>query len=172
MGKLIPIILLLVGTGAGFGVGTMLAPEPVDCTEFTLDDPEIPEECKAELEAAMAEKEEEEAEETPEVDFVRMNDQFVVPLLEDGVVRALVVLSITLEVDLGASAQMFAIEPKLRDTFLRILFDHANAGGFSGNFTDSHQVEKLRRALLESGQKVAGSTIRDVLILDFLRQEV
>ena len=69
MGKLVPIFLLLIGTGAGCGAGVFLAPEPVECP-----DP-----------AQIAEDEDsgEEADVLP-VEFVRLNDQIVVPVLSDG----------------------------------------------------------------------------------------
>ncbi len=177
MGKLIPIILLLIGTGAGIGVGIALAPEPPDCAALAEAGEELPEDCAEEPAKEEAEDGEEddaegEGDEAAVAEFVRMNDQFVIPVLEDGTVKSLVVLSITLEVEAGASAAMFAIEPKLRDTFLRILFDHANTGGFAGNYTEADRVERLRAAIFEGARKAGGSSITDVLILDLLRQEV
>ena len=62
-------------------------------------------------------------------------------------------------------------EPKLRDAFLRVMFDHANAGGFDGAFTNSNQMDVLRRALREVAQKTIGPTASDVLILDIVRQD-
>lgn len=126
-------------------------------------------ECLADAEAAPEAKEEESEE---AADFVRMNNQFVIPVLDNGVVQSLVVMSITLEVAPGQSAAIFAIEPKLRDELLRVLFDHANAGGFRGGYTQTDRVEDLRRALLERARKTGGGSIRDVLILDLLRQDV
>ena len=172
MGKLLPILLLLVGTGAGFGAGMMLAPPPPVCPEpgEAFEEP-LPDGCVIEDDTD-AEDEEEEPEEEPQVEFVRMNDQFVVPVMGDGIVRSLVVLSITLEVEIGQTAAIFSIEPKIRDAFLRVLFDHANAGGFDGNYTEAARTERLRRALLEVGRKTGGPTVRNVLLLDLLRQDV
>ncbi|MEL7013943.1 MAG: flagellar basal body-associated FliL family protein [Pseudomonadota bacterium] len=175
MSKLLPVLLLLIGTGAGFGAGIFLAPDPVECPDPS--DLEggaaLPEGCEPEPDLAEGDEDAsaEEAE-APPVEFVRMNDQIVVPVLSDGDVRSLVVLSITLEVDIGQTAAIFALEPKLRDAFLRVLFDHANVGGFDGNYTDAARMEGLRRALLEIARKTGGDVVQNVLILDLLRQDV
>jgi hypothetical protein len=65
-----------------------------------------------------------------------------------------------------------AHRPKLRDLFLRDLLDHANQGGFEGTFTADGTMERLRRALRETGQHAMGTDLRDVLILDINRQEL
>jgi hypothetical protein len=104
-------------------------------------------------------------------DYVKLSNQFVVPVVEGGRVAAMVILSLTLEVPPGATESIYAREPKLRDAFLQVLFDHANAGGFRGAFTDGANLILLRRALLEAGQKVSAGAVKDVLIADIVRQD-
>lgn len=106
-----------------------------------------------------------------QIEYVRLSDQFVVPILRQGSVNALVVVSIGLEVQAGLKAFVFAREPKLRDAFLQVLFAHANAGGFDGAFTSGPAVEDLRQRLLEAGRPVLGSELFDVLITDLARQD-
>ncbi len=48
-------------------------------------------------------------------DYVRLNNQFVVPVVEGGQVRALVILSLTIEAVAGASEEVYLREPRLRD---------------------------------------------------------
>jgi hypothetical protein len=72
----------------------------------------------------------------------------------------------------GASS-VYRVEPKIRDAFLTVLFDHANSGGFDGAFTSSGSMEILRRALREAGQKAVGeAVVSDVLITGIVRQDV
>ena len=158
MGKLIPIILALVGLGAGAGAGIFLRPAPE------------PAEHGAEGEAPPAEHA---AEESPETlhDYVKLSNQFVVPVVEAGRVASLVILSVSLEVELGKTEEVYAKEPKIRDAFLQVLFDHANSGGFRGTFTDGSNMVLLRRALNETAQKAMGSVVTDVLITDIVRQD-
>ncbi len=68
--------------------------------------------------------------------------------------------------------KIHAYEPKLRDVFLQVLFDHANMGGFRGAFTRSDMLTPLRTALREAAQKQLGKDIYDVLIVEMSRQDV
>lgn len=161
---LIPILLLLVGVGGGVGAGLFLAaPDTAESTEATGDavpdtgvddaggdDPAAP---------------------TGNTEFVRLNNQFVVPIVHQGSVRSLVVLALTVEVDSGSNEIVFQQEPRLRDGFLQVMFAHANAGGFDGSFTEAAAMAPLRDALRETAQRVLGDVAHDVLIVDITRQD-
>lgn len=167
MGKLLPMLFVLLGLGAGGGAGYLLRPAPVDHAEGAAA-------CLApgtEGQVAKAAGTEEGEGEEPTVEYVKLNNQFVVPILEGQAIRALVILSLSLEVGAGNSEKVFQQEPKLRDEFLRVLFDHANTGGFDGAFTASGRMEGLREALGKGAQMVLGDTARGVLILDIIRQD-
>lgn len=153
---LIPIVMLLVGLAGGIGAGYLTRPEPT----------------AEQIAAAEAEAAEKAAEEEPDVEFARLNNQFVIPIVRENVVGALVVMSITLEVASGGTSEVFAKEPRLRDSFLRVLFDHANAGGFDGAFTQTGKMTILRQSLEEAAKKSLGDVVKDVLIIDIVRQEV
>jgi hypothetical protein len=91
--------------------------------------------------------------------------------VEKGEVSALVVLSLSLEIAPGQTEAAYTREPKLRDGFLRVLLDHANAGGFQGTFTSNGTMDNLRRALVEKGREELGNALVDVLIQDINRQD-
>lgn len=150
MRKLLPILLILIGVGVGMGAGLMLRPRPAAQTEppqKTSVDPG----------------------KTPE--YVKLNNQFVIPIMEQGRVSAMVILALSLEMENGKTQEVFTREPKLRDVFLQILFDHANAGGFNGSFTDGANLILLRKSLLEAAKTVLGTTVTDVLISEIARQD-
>ncbi len=105
-------------------------------------------------------------------EYVKLNNQFVVPVLAESKVTSIVLLSLSLEVALGEREHIFAVEPKLRDAFLQTMFDHANMGGFQGAFTNSSNLDVLRQALRETAHKIIGMSVSDVLIIDIARQEV
>lgn len=171
LGKLIPVILALVGLGGGVGAGLFLRPAPA-AEEHSADDADP---AKAgEHGAAAAGDEAADHEGEPEEgapEYVKMNNQFVVPVVEDGRVAAMVVLSVSIEVEAGNTEAVYQREPKLRDVFLQVLFDHANTGGFSGSFTDGANLIVLRTSLKEAAILVMGSAVRDVLITDIARQD-
>jgi len=134
-----------------------LKPEPPECEE---------EPC----EEMVAVEEPEEPEVEP--NYLAMKSQFVVPIIQNELVKSLVVMSISLEIGPESTEYVFSREPKLRDTFLRVLFDHAHVGGFDGAFTESGRLSILRVALLEAAQTVVGKEVSDILITDIVRQEM
>jgi hypothetical protein len=170
--KLFPLLLALVGLGGGVAAGLVLRPtaeakdsmvEGADTTGAGAQGDAAAEDAAA---SGLAEEPEEGA---PE--YVKMNNQFVVPVVEEGRVAAMVVLSLSLEVDPGNTEAVYQREPKLRDVFLQVLFDHANTGGFSGSFTDGSNLVVLRTSLKEAAALVLGSAVNDVLITDIARQD-
>jgi len=175
MRKLLPLLLALVGLGGGIGAGLALKPAPEPGVETHAEAGGGTAEESADHVAASPEAGEHAAAsgETTEggPEFVRLNNQFVVPVVSNGRVSSLVVMSISLQVGAGARETVFAREPKLRDSFLQVLFDHANAGGFNGMFTTADNLRTLRMALLEAAQKALGDLVTDVLIIDLVRQD-
>lgn len=104
-------------------------------------------------------------------EYVKLSNQFVVPLVENGQVTSMMVLSLSLEVQPGGGDAVYGREPKLRDALLQVLFDHANADGFRGRYTDAEAMLPLRRALREAAMKVLPGTVNDVLIADIVRHD-
>jgi len=144
---LIPLLLGLAGLAVGAAGGLVLRPDPAPEAEPVVEEPAEP----------------------PE--YAKLSNQFVIPVLEDGEITSLVVLSLSLEVSPGSTALVHQHEPKLRDVFLQVLFGHANSGGFRGSFTDSANLVPLRMSLLEAAQSVLAEVVRDVLIGDIVRQD-
>lgn len=150
LSKLMIPLALVVGLLGGAGAGYLLHPAPEN-TELS-DDPAPPPEVIAE----------------PELH--PLQGQFMIPILTGPSSGAVMVMNMALEVSPQARASVTRNEPRLRDAFLQVLFDHANAGGFDGNFTAGPTLVSLRRALLENARQVLGSdAVTAVLITDMLR---
>ena len=150
MRKILPVILALIGVGAGVGAGIMLKPAPVAPVEASACvPPQADAEHSASADAPMPHGETPASGGEKKFDYVKLNNQFVIPVVKKGNVTALVVLSLSLEISPGDNEKVFRKEPKLRDAFLQVLFDHANSGGFDGAFTQSSNMAALRSALLE-----------------------
>lgn len=147
--KLLAIIITLFGLIAGLGGGMFLRPAQ-EHTEWSA----------PQLEKA-----------PPVTEFVKLNNQFVIPIVEEGRVASLVIMSLSVEILIGNSEAVYAREPKLRDALLQVMFDHANAGGFKGVFTDGTNLILIRKALLETARKVMGEMVKDILISDISRQD-
>lgn len=197
MKLLVPIVLTFAGVGAGVGAGMLLRPDSGAAGEHaptTGAHGDAHDESAAEPHADTGSHGAEESHSQPAAhdepaphgggsdghgsagggdEYVSLGNQFIVPILDNQRVRSLVVLSIDLEVGPGGSSAIYRVEPKIRDAFLTVLFDHANAGGFSGTFTSSGSMNILRVALREAGQKAVGKdVVGDVLITGIVRQDV
>ncbi len=165
--KLIPVLLALSGAAFGLGAGFALrapAPDMPPVGEAAADPAAAAEPAAAEADAAGAEG-------APTHEYVKLNNQFVVPVVQHGKVAAVVAISLSLEVKPGETARVYELEPKLRDGLLQVMFDHANSGGFDGTFTDGANMVVLRQALREIGARIFGKDLTDVLIVDIVRQD-
>lgn len=158
MKKLVfPLIFLVFGAVAGAGGGFAYRQFFATCEK---------EECMEKEDKAEPKEEQE------ELKFIAMQNQFVVPIVRGEKVSALVVLSLSLAVKPNSDEAIFAKEPKLRDAFLSVMFDHAHVGGFDGAFTESERLTVLRVALLETANAIVGPLVSDILITDIVRQEM
>jgi len=170
LGKMLPLLSLLFGICSGIGTGMFLMP-PDDFQpsgeQHGADDPHSDEEQWHDPVAGSQGN----SMDPPASEFVRMSNQFVIPVVRNEKIAALVVMSLSLETRFGASEEIYAREPKLRDAFLRVLFDHANMGGFHGAFTNAETMDLLRTGLREVAQKEIGPDVLDVLIVDIIRQD-
>ncbi len=217
MGKLIPIILAVIGLGGGVGAGLFLRPAAemggeehamMECVSEDTDGhgepaagghgepasdghgapatdghgaPVADHGDEADCEPAMETAHEPVAasgggghgDAPTGLTYVKLSKQFVVPVVDDGKVAALVVMSLSLEIDASLAETVFIVEPKLRDALLRVMFTHANSGGFDGQFTGGQPMSDLRGSLTEAAQDVLGrSNVSSVLVTDILRQDV
>ena len=171
MRLLLPILLLLLGLGGGVGVGLFLG-GGAEMEEVDAEDAPTGE--GTEDAATPAQGATGDSLVTPAnagTEYVRLRNQFIVPVVRHGSVRSLVILVLTVEVTTGGSDAIFQHEPRLRDSFLRVLFAHANAGGFDGQFTEAAAMAPLRSGLRDAATSVLGDVARDVLIVDITRQD-
>ncbi|MBP0483340.1 flagellar basal body-associated FliL family protein [Sagittula salina] len=168
--KILPILLAVVGTGAGIGAGIMMKPAPPPAEEHAAIDCAAP---TGEVEHTVADADTGgDGEPAPaQQEYVKMSNQFIIPVMSEERVKALVVASLSLEVRIGVTEVVYAREPKLRDVLLQVMFDHANIGGFEGSFTNADRMGPLRRSLLEAARSVLGGDVIDVLITEIARQD-
>ena len=171
MKLILPVVLLLLGLGSGIGAGVVLKPEPLKqaAADDETKDPSETEESEVHQDDDAHEGQ---SEYETDAEYVQLNNQFVVPVVREDSVDALVVLSLGVELDPGAAEAVYKHEPKLRDSMLQVLFDHANMGGFRGRFTDGNKLDVLRLSLTEVAQAVVGDVVRGVMITDIARQDI
>lgn len=172
--KLAPLLIGLLALVAGFTAGRFYAPA------FQSGKPEalaLGEEAGTDAHGSGWEAQKSAGEATAggvkdKAEFVKLSNPFVIPVIEGGRVTSLVIVSLSIETPAGQTEQVYDLEPKLRDGLLQVMFDHANAGGFRGDFTDIAQMNGLRRMLIEVAQTtLSPDLVRNVLITEILRQD-
>jgi len=166
MKKLIlPGACVIIGSVAGGAVAKFLEASPDEGSCF-----------EAECETPNGEGTSDEGDNAEQTDhgvaYVSLENQFVIPVIQNDNVSSFVVVSLSLEIKEGSEEVIYSKEPKLQDSLLRVMFDHAYMGGFNGIFTESQRMISLRSALLEAATSVVGEDITDVLITELIRQEV
>lgn len=107
-----------------------------------------------------------------ESDYAKLDKHFVVPIVEEETVSSLVVVTMAIEVDKGATEMVYLHEPKLRDEFLSVLFNHGRSGAFQGGFTEKRNLDDLRASLNEAATYVLGDAARQVLLTSIVKQDM
>lgn len=185
MKKLLPLIMLILGLGAGVGAGMVLKPKPAEqaaaCTAPETGHGADKATAGAENEAPAAacpedpftpEPEDAEAESAGAA-YVALDKPFVVPVFSGDKTVAMVVISLSVATKSDGAQVLEAIQPRLRDSFLKVMFRHANSGGFDGSFTNGQKMDDLKAALLSSAKEVMGKdAVSEVLITEIARQDV
>ncbi len=164
MKLLLPLVLAFGGLAGGVGLGVALrpAPDPLAEAAACAEDPDC-ERVAALAPATIA---------RGGLETVALDKPFVVPVFEDGRAAGMVVIGLALEVGRGQTTHVLALQPRLRDGFLAVMFRHANSGGFDGSFTEGQKIADLKAALLGSAQEVMpGIPVADVLVTEIVRQD-
>jgi len=175
MKRIVPIVFLVAGLGVGMAAGVFLAPSDLPDGQTSINRSDGDED-DTRTDAKEPDKPWEghgtkENDTDGAFEYLKMTKQFVVPVVRSDEIEALVTLSLSLETRPGLSQEFYDIEPKLRDAFLQVLFDHANMGGFDGEFTRSDNLGVLRRSLLEVAKKDLGDDVNRILIMSVSRQD-
>ena len=193
---LTPVLLALLGLGAGVGAGIAMKPEPAPETAAACVEPAA----EGEALAAVEEDKAVEGAKAPlpcppadpfapaaetdgkggygggdgaELAYVTMDKPFVVPVFKGEKVVAMVVVSLSVETDSETAATVEGLKPRLRDSFLKAMFRHANSGGFDGSFTAGTKMDDLKSALLEAAKGILpDAPPEEVLITEIARQDV
>lgn len=158
--KILAILLVPLGLIAGLASGHFLAPEP----ELVEEEEKIEGEKEARKKPPKLD--------LSKADYAKLDKHFIIPVIEDGVVTALVVITMAIEVNKESRDLVFEHEPKLRAEFLNVFFNHAQSGGFSGVFIHTQAMNDLRGSLNAAAWSVLGDAAHQVLITSLTRQDV
>ena len=184
MGRLVPLLMLLMGIGAGIGAGIAFKPEH----DFgaNVSDKDGSGEATGENKSGDAKKDGKGAAipdpgatkapkdetEIKERTYVSIGTQTIIPVVEGERTRALMLFELAVDVDPSAHDQAVMLEPRLRDAFLRELLKMSSTGAFTKTYTEDWVIDELRKNLGRAARRFLGDGMREVLVLDVIRQEL
>ena len=171
MQKIIALVIVLFGVGGGLALGVALrpgdaAPGPDDAAADAGSAEAAVERGGTESGAA------DEGEAGADRDYVKIGRQIIIPVVKEGETQALMLFDLALDVPRSMTERTYAAEPRLRDAFLRELFEMSYTGAFSSTYTDERVIEELREKLRAAARRLLGDSVAEVLILDIMRQEL
>lgn len=162
LAKLLPVIVIVVGAaiggGGGYAAKTMSggSADEKDAAADSHGD-----------EKKKSKKKGGHGEETAgATSFMKFSRQFVVPVVQQGRPKSMVILDINLEVDNSLNESVYVLEPRLRDAILSKLLMLASQGMLPQMLEDHEKMELTKAALLETSQEIIGDAALSVLILD------
>ena len=182
MKKILVLLIPVLALAAGVAAGEMLRPgKPAsDPAEAAADDAaepaasgpaDAPDGYAAEEPAAdHAATSDETGGATSAAEWFTFPTQFFVPLMRNGDMGAVMILTLSIETSESDLTAMQQQEHRLRDALLRELLIHANTGGFDGNYTAEARLAPLRERLHKAAQAGTDLTVKAVLIEDIARQ--
>lgn len=180
MRRLLFLMVVLLGLAAGIGAGVALKPAPVQEGAAPETDAEPSHEDAGEaghVEAAAIPDpgvgaEADDHKPVEERSYITIGEQTIVPVVEGERTRALMLFELAVDVDPAARDAAISLEPRLRDAFLRELLKMSSTGAFTSTYTEDWVMDELRRNLSAAARKHLGAAVREVLVLDVMRQEM
>ncbi|MFP7569303.1 flagellar basal body-associated FliL family protein [Marivita sp. S2033] len=161
--KILPLISLILGLAAGGATAIVLAPTAQDTAV---------EGGEAAHERNDVQAGDDHGSTASDTEIVKLPNQFVVPVILDNRVRAMVILTVALEVEPDQADQVRTLEPKLRDIFLAELFDLAALDGFRDELISRKTLELVKASLTQRAKDVLNHRNVRVLVTDMARQDV
>ena len=172
MQKIIALVIVLFGVGGGLALGVAL--RPGDAAPGPDDTPAAAGSAEAAVEHGGGDGSDtgHDGEAGADRDYVKIGRQIIIPVVKAGETQALMLFDLALDVPRSMTERTYAAEPRLRDAFLRALFEMSYTGAFSSTYTDERVIEELRGKLRAAARRILGDAVAEVLILDIVRQEL
>lgn len=173
MKKILSLLLPILALAGGIVAGEFI--RPADTAEAAAlagepsSDPEGAPAVAAPLQAAATGDGHGVAAASPGEAWFTFPSQFFVPMMRNGDMGAIMILTLSIETATDTLEPMKQQEHRLRDALLRQLLIHANTGGFDGNFTSDGSMRALRDGLSAAARQATTLPVRQVLIEDIAR---
>lgn len=98
--------------------------------------------------------------------YMKFGRQFVVPVVQNGKPRSMIIMDINVEVNSELGETVYAYEPRLRDALLSHLIMKAGQGDLPRMLEDTAMMEETKAELLAISKTIIGDGALQVLIQD------
>ncbi len=170
MQKLLPIIVILVGAIIGGGGGYFAKTLTANAAPSESHDEASSGHDAADKGHGKKDKKKKGGhgaeEDTGATSYMKFGRQFVVPVVERGRPKSMVILDINIEVDNTLNESVYTLEPRLRDALLSRLLGLSSQGMLPQLLEDVEKMDATKAALLETSREIIGDAAVGVLILD------
>lgn len=168
MSKLLPIIVILIAAVAGGGGGYFfkLQTSAAKGDEQAATDDGHEDTTDAHNGKKKKKKGGHGGEEEADTVYMKFGRQFVVPVVEGGRPRSMMIMDINIEVDSELGETVYAYEPRLRDAILSHLIMKAGQGDLPQVLEDTAMMDQIKGELLGISRKIIGDGALEVLIQD------
>ncbi|MBU3031185.1 hypothetical protein [Paracoccus marinaquae] len=170
MKKILTLILPVLALVGGIAGGEFLRPADEAASEVAASGASEGHDPKSEPDPGDAGPPDTQQAETGSAAWFTFPAQFFVPLMRNGDMGAVMILTLSIETTEDQLEAMKQQEHRLRDALLRQLMIQANTGGFDGNFTAEASTRVLREQLLRAVREATALPVSRVLIEDIARQ--
>ena len=163
LSKILPILITLIAVGgAGFAALQIKgAPQRPDKEEHHDDD-------HGEGGGVHKVDGHEEKDTNGYFDFQR---NFIIPIIGENRVDALVLLTVSVELDAAKIDEVRTREPRIRDAFMKTLLTLSHEGVLSQDITDPDVYTIIQERLLKTAKDVVDEDVESILLVDFARQD-
>lgn len=149
--------ILAVGGGIFAGQFVLVSPPPSDTSQG---------------EEVSDASDEAPAKEKADVYPIRFARPFVVPVTDGWRTNALVVVSLSAEIERGAVDGVIGLEERLRDRIMQRLIAFSYDGGFNGAINDPSLYDTVREQVKDALAGLYPEKIGDVMVLEMLKRSV
>lgn len=162
LNKILPIVITLVAVGgAGFAAMTIKggpAPAPAKQGDSHGDGHGDVKDVQGE-------------EKSSGYGYFNFRRNFIVPVVGSSRVQALILISVSIEMEESKIEEAQTREPNIRDAFMKSLLAMSHEGLFNQDITDPDVYSEIQKRLMETAKTSIDENVKSVLLVDFARQD-
>lgn len=103
--------------------------------------------------------------------YFNFRRNFIIPVVGQSRVEALVLLSVSIEMEESKIENTTTREPTIRDAFMKTLLEMSHEGIFNRDITNPDVYNEIQKRLLETAIITVDEGVRSILLVDFARQD-